>query len=75
MAEGDFQFQSFSEEPEQQDYGKLLPCPHCEKPIPQDALMCLYCGKQVHFARRPLWVVWTAIVLVIIFILFLIANI
>ena len=65
-----FEFKQVIEEPEKLDFNKLLPCPHCKKPIPHDSTMCFYCGEDVIFSKKPIWVAWVAGVLIIIFILF-----
>jgi len=63
-----FDFKSISEEPESLDFKNLEPCPKCRKSIPSDATMCLYCGEEVYRSSpKPVWVVWTAIILIIIF--------
>lgn len=46
MDEGHFDYRSVSETGDDLDFGKLSPCPHCGKPIPNDATMCLYCGRE-----------------------------
>jgi predicted nucleic acid-binding Zn ribbon protein len=49
--EGYFDFQEKNELPPQIDFNKLIACPHCKKPIPQDSTMCLYCGESVDYIR------------------------
>ena len=70
MQEGNFDFKSVTEEPEDLDFSNLVPCPHCKKPIPRDALNCLYCGRSVDVYNKPLWLIWTAVLLIVIFIVF-----
>ncbi|MFA7677299.1 MAG: hypothetical protein WCY34_03930 [Candidatus Omnitrophota bacterium] len=72
MAEGKFDYQSFSQEQEGLDFGKMKKCPHCSKPIPGDAISCYYCGKLIddNDSARPAWFVWTAIAIVVVFFLF-----
>jgi len=70
MNKDDFDYQSVSEQPEDLDFNKLTPCPHCKKPIPHDATMCLYCGRDVAAGGRPAWFVIAAVLLVIAFIVF-----
>jgi len=65
-----FDFQSVSEEAEELDFKKTVLCPHCKKPIPHEAIRCLYCGEEVVSVKKPAWVVWTAVLLVIIFVVF-----
>jgi len=70
-----FDFASTSEEPEEFDYQKLTPCPWCKKPIPQDVTLCYYCGRQTNLSAKPLWVVWTAIALIVVFVIFLLVAV
>ncbi|MCK4520003.1 MAG: hypothetical protein KAT96_02435 [Candidatus Omnitrophica bacterium] len=70
MNEGHFDYQSISEEKEELDFSKLVPCPKCKKLIPHDATMCLYCGEEVIFQEKKSWVTWVGVVLIIAFILF-----
>jgi len=65
-----FNFQTLSEEPEELDFSKTVSCPHCKKPIPQEATICLYCGEQIMDSKKPAWVVWTAAFLIIVFVVF-----
>ena len=67
MNQESFDFQSLSEQEEQLDFDKLIPCPHCKKPILQDAGMCYYCGRDAIVYKKPRWVVWVAIIVVIAF--------
>jgi predicted amidophosphoribosyltransferase len=69
MSEDYFEFRQVDEEEEGLDFNRLTPCPHCKKPIPQNATMCLYCGKEVMDNKKSLWVVGTAIALIITFII------
>jgi len=76
MGEDYFDFQEISQEDEQLDFSRRVDCPHCKKPIPQDATMCLYCGQEVYCCgRNPSWVVYTAIFLVVALIIFFLAVI
>ena len=70
----DLDFESLSEEPEKLDFNNMVPCPQCNKPIPHDATMCLYCGEEVAFSKKPAWVVWTAIAIIIMFTVLLLAS-
>jgi hypothetical protein len=74
MQEGDFDFKEISEEPETLDFSKKVLCPHCKKPIPHDATMCLFCGEEVYKVSPSSWVKWVAIALVIIFGLIIITR-
>tara|TARA_B100000315_G_C14412942_1_gene511863 strand:+ start:236 stop:472 length:237 start_codon:yes stop_codon:yes gene_type:complete len=64
-----FDFESISQESEELSFDKLLPCPHCNKPIPQESTMCLYCSEEVNFygSKRPIWVIVTAVIVLIAF--------
>jgi len=67
MVTDNFNYQSLSEEEEKQDFSKSTACPHCKKPIPHDATMCLYCGEAVAYPGKKRWVVWVAVFLLIAF--------
>jgi predicted nucleic acid-binding Zn ribbon protein len=69
VSEANFDFNSYQEYPEELDYNNLKPCPHCKKPIPANAISCLYCGNSVSFFRRPRWIFWVAIFVLIAFVL------
>ncbi|MFH1504249.1 MAG: hypothetical protein ABIH08_02500 [Candidatus Omnitrophota bacterium] len=71
MNSENFDYQSVSEEQEELNFDKLAPCPDCKKPIPQDAAMCLYCGKKVSRGKKPAWFIWLAVFLIIAFLAFL----
>ncbi len=66
LPEDHFDYQSVSEEPEQLDFDKLISCPHCHKPIPHDATLCYYCGKETSSPGGAGWMTWVVIVLIII---------
>ena len=74
MGQGDFGYRQISEEKDELDFKNLLSCPHCKKPIPADATMCLYCGEGVDFSSNRLqsWVIWVAAILIVIFMFFVI---
>jgi len=63
-----FDFNQVSEEKDDLDYDHLLDCPHCKKPIPQDAILCYYCGKEVYFEKKSNWFFWLIVILVILLI-------
>ena len=67
MNEGNFNFSTYSQGEEHLDYSDCVPCPHCKKPIPKDATLCLYCGEEV-YSGKPHWVIVTAVVIAVIFI-------
>jgi|TARA_B100002003_G_C13848506_1_gene416025 hypothetical protein len=67
MDEGKFDFHQATEEEENLDYNKLKPCPKCKKPIACDATMCYFCGSSLEVLSKPLWIVWVAVIIVIIF--------
>ena len=70
-----FDYKKVTEEKEELDFENLVPCPDCKKPIPSDAIMCLYCGHEVTGYRRQQWVVWVAVILIVIFAAFIIRAI
>ena len=67
LADRNFDFKEVVQESESLDFEKLTPCPHCKKPIPADATMCLYCGESVAKRKKPTWVIYTAIFLIVLF--------
>ena len=69
MNHEEFEFRKVSEEPESLDFNKLVNCPRCKKPIPHDATLCLYCGESVSSGKKSSWIFWTAIFVIVIFIL------
>jgi predicted nucleic acid-binding Zn ribbon protein len=71
MEEESFKFEEVSEEEEKLDFENLASCPHCKKPIPCDATMCLYCGKEVLAKKKSARFVWTVVLLIIVLVLFL----
>ncbi|MDP8289690.1 MAG: hypothetical protein P9M02_01820 [Candidatus Susulua stagnicola] len=75
MDQGHFDYKSVSEESESLDFEKLVPCPHCNKPIPNDATMCLYCGEEVSFSKKSPWFLSVAIILIIVLLLFFLKSI
>jgi len=75
MSEGQFDYKAVSEKSEDLDFGKLVPCPHCKKPIPQDAIMCLYCGQESVWRKKSPWVLVIAVFLIIAFLLLLLRSI
>ncbi len=68
MDEDYFDFEEKLEEPEELDFNQPETCPHCKKPIPKDALMCLYCGKSVSSIQKPKWIIWVVILVIVAFI-------
>ncbi|MCK5287698.1 MAG: hypothetical protein KAJ14_16530 [Candidatus Omnitrophica bacterium] len=71
MDKGYFDFEKITEQKDELDFKNKIPCPHCKKPIPQDATMCLYCGEEVYSScKKPKWFVWTAIISIIVFVIF-----
>lgn len=69
--DGYFDFEEKIEEPETLDFAHLTPCPHCGKPIPRDAMLCLYCGESTNQDKRNNWIIWTAVIAVISFLIFI----
>jgi hypothetical protein len=42
--------------------GSTVPCPHCNRPIPEDVLRCPYCENYISDedappARKPWWII------------------
>jgi len=72
MDQGYFDYKVVSEESDDLDFEKLVPCPHCKKPIPHDATMCLYCGQESVWRKKSPWVtIVVALLIVALLILFL----
>ncbi|MGC3966821.1 MAG: zinc ribbon domain-containing protein [Pirellulales bacterium] len=67
-------------EDEADEYGDdsdvdLLPCPHCGAAIYEEAQRCPMCGEYVdagasHAGRKPIWIVATLVLLVVMFVFF-----
>jgi len=74
MNQGHFDYKTVSEESDDLDFGKLIPCPHCKKPIPQDATMCLYCGQESLERQKSPWVPVIVVFLIIAFLLLLLKS-
>ncbi|MFH1519846.1 MAG: zinc ribbon domain-containing protein [Candidatus Omnitrophota bacterium] len=70
MDQGYFDYQSISEEKEELDFSKLTPCPRCQKPIPHDATICLYCGEEVIPERGSSRLTWVVVLLIIVITVF-----
>jgi len=66
---GYFEFKEEIELPEDLDYNNLKPCPHCKKPIPYNATLCLYCGEPIETTTKDKWIKWVIIFIVIAFLL------
>jgi len=59
--EGDNTFNEFDNEEED-----TVPCPYCGVDIYDDAEVCPHCGSYIMDEKRPstpMWVVWTALIL------------
>ncbi|UCD15693.1 MAG: hypothetical protein JSV34_01190 [Candidatus Omnitrophota bacterium] len=63
-----FDYQSVSEQDENLDFKNLKPCPHCKKPVPADATLCLYCGESVSGSHKKTWIIWVAVFVIITFV-------
>lgn len=74
MPEDHFDFQQIDEESEKLNFDKLTPCPNCKKPIPEDSTMCLYCGEEGKEGKKPTWFIWTAILVIVIFGIFILLS-
>ncbi|UCG34621.1 MAG: hypothetical protein JSW17_03760 [Candidatus Omnitrophota bacterium] len=71
MGQAKFNFKEVTEQEEGLDFSKKVPCPHCKKPIPYNATMCLYCGETVTTPTKPSPFMWVIVGVVIIGILFM----
>jgi len=69
MGEASFDFKEVTEQEEGLDFSKKIPCPHCKKPIPYNATMCLYCGETVTPIAKRSPFVWVVVGVVIVGIL------
>lgn len=63
-----FDFEEKTELPEEVDFRDTKRCPHCQKPIPHDASMCLYCGEGVYSDYKKSK--WFIVILVFVIICF-----
>lgn len=72
MPEGFFQYYQANEQKEDLDFNHLVKCPHCGKPIPQDAISCYYCGEDAIVRKKSKWFKPTVLVLIILLISYLI---
>ena len=72
MNSKDFTFKETMEESTQLDFDHMNPCPHCQKPIPHDAITCYYCGKTVNHNKG--WLRWAMIIITSIILLRFIAS-
>lgn len=60
-----FDFEEHSESDEDLDFSKIIECPHCYRPIPNNATLCLYCGKGVLLKRtKSVWFILVVFILV-----------
>ncbi|MBN2121350.1 MAG: hypothetical protein JW734_09900 [Candidatus Omnitrophica bacterium] len=62
-------FQSYPEYDEELDFKNTKPCPHCRKLIPSNAISCLYCGESVSLAKKPQWIIWLIVFVLLCFLL------
>ena len=67
-----FDFEEVSDPSEDLDFEHLKPCPQCGQPIPCNAIICLYCGNSVASFKRPQWMIWVAVFVIIAFLLLVI---
>ena len=68
-----FEFREEPELPEDLDYEHTKLCPHCKKPIPRNATICLYCGGTVYpEENKRKWAVWAALFIIAAFLLLII---
>ncbi len=72
MPEDSFDFKQVSEEKDELDYEHLVECPHCKKPIAEDATLCYYCGEEVDLGKKSSWPVWLGLILIALLISYLI---
>ncbi|MDD5613449.1 MAG: zinc-ribbon domain-containing protein [Candidatus Omnitrophica bacterium] len=70
MDEEYFDFKEFEESEECLDFENTKNCPHCGSRIPENSLLCLYCGQGAKKGSSPAWIKITAVVLIFIFVLF-----
>jgi len=68
MDEEYFEFNEVEESPEEFDFNNTKNCPHCGKPVPENSLLCLYCGGRVSQNNHPRWFIITAFIVCAIFI-------
>ncbi len=66
-----FEFEEKDEYPEELNFEKLIECNYCKKPIPSDALFCLYCGRPVKPKQKK--ISFIGIILTILIIILIVA--
>ena len=74
MDQGHFDYKVVSEQSDDLDFEKLVACPHCGKPIPQDATMCLYCGQESLWRKKSPWVTIVVALLVVALLIFFLRS-
>ncbi|MFO8053214.1 MAG: zinc ribbon domain-containing protein [Candidatus Omnitrophota bacterium] len=65
MPEDFFDYNQEIEQKDELDFDNLVQCPHCKKPIPQDAISCYYCGKPVDLSEKPSWIYWVIFIVIV----------
>jgi predicted nucleic acid-binding Zn ribbon protein len=73
MSQDFFSYNQEIEQKEDLDFNQLIKCPHCKKPIPQDAISCYYCGKPVDLNKKSKWVyllVFLAVIILLNYVIF-----
>ncbi len=67
-----------SDEYDEREYGaaeeesETLPCPYCGREMYADADVCPYCGSFIveeNRPRRPKWIIWTALIVLAVFLI------
>ena len=60
-ADEDLEDREFPDEPEDDEDDETIPCPHCRRPVFEDAERCPGCGRYLSTAdaprRHPWWLV------------------
>jgi RNA polymerase subunit RPABC4/transcription elongation factor Spt4 len=66
MQEETSSYRQLSEEDEELRFQKKKRCHNCKKLIAHNATLCYFCGEEADAGsfKKPLWVVWTALVLI-----------
>ena len=65
-----FEFVEKNELPEQQS-SHMKQCPHCLKPIPEDSILCLYCGEAISKRTKNKWAVLIVIFVLVAFLIWI----
>jgi predicted nucleic acid-binding Zn ribbon protein len=65
-------------EDDEDEFADTIPCPHCGKPIYEQAEICPHCGKYISSeevrSRKPIWFIVAAVLCLIVILIFWIGH-